>query len=223
MGLIRKLAEQARRPSGLLGRVAGWRMSRQNQMANEWTVALLDVQPTDHVLEIGFGPGVGIQKVVALASEGRVSGVDHSELMVKQASKRNAQGIASGRVDLRHGIASSLPYADDTVDKVLSVNVIYFWPDPLSIMKEIRRVMKPGGRVAFHMPDIQEAMSGALTVPGVFYWYTGEEIAELLTRAGFGEPRIERQTVYSVPRRPMPSGLCVLAEKQHLMPSIRSS
>lgn len=63
-------AAQAGRPSGLLGRVMGRIMGWHNQPDNEWTISLLKIQPTDHVLEIGFGPGRAIQLAAGLPRMG---------------------------------------------------------------------------------------------------------------------------------------------------------
>jgi ubiquinone/menaquinone biosynthesis C-methylase UbiE len=68
-----------------------------NRQRNLWVVSLLDVQPTDRVLEIGFGPGLAIAELARRATRGHIYGIDHSEVMVRQASKRNAAAIrASG-------------------------------------------------------------------------------------------------------------------------------
>ena len=94
MGLWHRLAQQFRQPTGFLGRLAGF-FFRINLEGIEWTINLLAIQPTDHVLEIGFGPGHGIQQAARLAAQGRVAGVDFSETMLKQASRLNAAAIAA--------------------------------------------------------------------------------------------------------------------------------
>ncbi|MDE3091598.1 MAG: SAM-dependent methyltransferase, partial [Chloroflexota bacterium] len=85
MNVLRALAENHAHPKGWLGKVVGWRLSIVNRAANDWVVGLLDLTPTDHVLEIGFGPGVGIQRVAAIANAGFVAGVDSSEVMLQAA------------------------------------------------------------------------------------------------------------------------------------------
>jgi ubiquinone/menaquinone biosynthesis C-methylase UbiE len=89
-------------------------MARKNRTCAAWVTDLLDVQPSDRVLEVGFGPGVGIQLLTSSASAGYVAGVDPSKEMVAQATTRNKKAIESGRVDLRHGPVASLPFADNT-------------------------------------------------------------------------------------------------------------
>ena len=123
-------------------------MARMNRRCAAWVIDLLAVQPNDKVLEIGFGPGVGIQLLTSSASAGYVAGVDPSKEMVAQATTRNKKAIENGRVDLRHGSVASLPFADNTFDKALAINSMQVWPDAVAGLREMRRVIKPGGEVA---------------------------------------------------------------------------
>ena len=118
-------------------------MSRGNEPAIRWTISLLDIQPDDHILEIGFGPGVGIEYAAQKAAKGLVAGIDASETMVQVARKLNAAAIAAGTVDLKHGEVSSLPYEDDSFDKIMTIHCIYFWADAIACLQEIRRILKP--------------------------------------------------------------------------------
>jgi ubiquinone/menaquinone biosynthesis C-methylase UbiE len=119
----------------MLGRLAGF-FFRINREGINWTIDQLEIQPTDHVLEIGLGPGHGIQRAASLAAQGRVVGVDFSETMLQQASRRNATEIAAGKVELRLSDASKLPYSDSSFHKVFATNVVYFWKDPLANLQE---------------------------------------------------------------------------------------
>jgi ubiquinone/menaquinone biosynthesis C-methylase UbiE len=161
------------RPQGILGRLGGILMARLNQQCAAWVIDLLDIRPHDRVLEVGFGPGVGIQLLARSASAGYVAGVDDSEEMVEQATARNAKAIESGRVDLRHGSVESLPFADNTFDKALAINSMQVWPDVGAGLRETRRVIKPGGSIALGFtPYAGQPKSG---------------LPEMLTAAGFTE------------------------------------
>src|SRR5262245_39591475 len=116
------------RPQGSLGRLGGIIMARANQ-----TIDQLGVRPSDRILEVGFGPGVGIQLLAALASSGRVVGVDSSKEMVEQATARNAKAIAARRVELRAG------FADMTFDHAPAINSMQVWPDALAGLREIKQ------------------------------------------------------------------------------------
>jgi ubiquinone/menaquinone biosynthesis C-methylase UbiE len=136
------------RPQGVLGRLGGIIMARMNADCGAWVCGLLEVGPNDSVLEVGFGPGVVIQRLSSLATAGHVAGIDQSREMVEQARARNATAIQRGRVDLRHGSVESLPFDDDSFDKALAINAMQVWPDPVAGLREMRRVMKRGGRIA---------------------------------------------------------------------------
>ncbi|MEM5436924.1 class I SAM-dependent methyltransferase [Paraburkholderia diazotrophica] len=136
------------RPQGVLGRIGGKIMANMNAPCAAWAIGLLDVRASDRVIEIGFGPGVGIQLLAQQATAGKIAGVDPSPEMVTQAAARNAQAIARGRVDLREGSAERLPFEDDTFDKALAINSMQVWPDPAAGLAELRRVMKPGATLA---------------------------------------------------------------------------
>jgi ubiquinone/menaquinone biosynthesis C-methylase UbiE len=153
---------------------AGWEASSWRariSRAPRWVIDLLDIQPHDSVLEVGFGPGVGLQLLARLASAGYVAGVDYSEAMVAQATARNAQTIEHGRVDLRHGSVERLPFADQSFDKALAINSMQVWPDAGAGLREMRRVLRPGGSIALGFtPYAGQPKSG---------------LPEMLTAAGF--------------------------------------
>lgn len=206
MGLWHTLAQQFRQPTGFLGRLAGF-FFRINLEGIDWTIHQLEIQPADHVLEIGFGPGHGIQQAARLASQGKVVGIDFSDTMLRQASRRNADAIAGGKVELRLGDASGLPYPDNSFNKVFGTNVVYFWADPVATLREIRRATKPGGRLALYVISKEDLAKFKVTQTGVYHLYTGEELAGLLRQAGFQQARfitkLERHR----------TGICAIAEK----------
>jgi len=132
-------------PRGIIGRMLGEQMVRQHIPETTWTISLLDIQPEDQILELGFGAGRAIELVAAQASSGHVCGIDHSQEMVRAASRRNAGAIKTGYVTLSYGDLATLPFADNRFDKIFSIQTLYFWSDPAQILSEIFRVLKPGG------------------------------------------------------------------------------
>ena len=146
----RFLRAQFGRPEGVWGSVAGRIMARtpSNNERIQWTLELLDIKPSDRILEIGFGPGVAIALASKLAPNGFVAGVDHSEVMVRQASKRNAQALREGRARLLLGSATTLPRFDAPFDKIFTINSIHFWSKPVDCLRQLRGMLKPGGLIA---------------------------------------------------------------------------
>ena len=175
------------RPHGFRGRAAGWVMATRgsNRERNIWAVGLLDVQPHDRVLEIGFGPGIAIQEFARRATNGLVVGVDHSEVMVQQARKRNAAAVRAGRVDLRLGSAEALPRFDAPFDKILAVNSLLFWDDPVARLKELHDRLRPGGQIAIVYQPRGPGSTNEVAAR------TGQEIAEHFATVGLTSVRVE--------------------------------
>jgi ubiquinone/menaquinone biosynthesis C-methylase UbiE len=165
------------RPQGMLGRFGGIIMARMNQEFTYSVIDLLDIQPNDRVLEIGFGSGVGIQRLAELASTGYIAGIDYSKEMVEQSTARNKSAIDTGLVDLRQGSVESLPFEDNTFDKALAVNSMQVWSDAAIALLEIRRVLKKvEGKIALGFTPHSGQSSNGLT--------------EMLTTAGFTEMQL---------------------------------
>ncbi len=164
------------RPSGELGRLGGVIMARDNREFAVQVIDLLKIQPNDKVLKVGFGAGVGIQMLAQLASSGFGAGIDYSKEMVAQATARNSAAIDSGLVNLRQGSVENLPFDANTFDKPLAINSMQVCPDATTGIKEIRRVLKSGGRITL-------GFSRYLRQPR-----TG--LIEILTAANFIEARM---------------------------------
>src|SRR5688572_10369111 len=86
-------------PKGALGQLGGHLMS-QDRWLPTWVLDLLEVEPSDSVLEVGSGPGLGLQLAASRAYSGRVVGVDLSETMIEMAYRRNQDQIKADRVEL---------------------------------------------------------------------------------------------------------------------------
>jgi SAM-dependent methyltransferase len=187
MALRLRLVRQFGHPRGVVGWVAGWVMShrRSNRERNRWVVSLLELRPTDRVLEVGFGPGLAIAELARRTPRGRVYGVDRSELMVRQASRRNRAAVAAGRVVLACASVDRLPAFDQPVDVILAVNSLGFWADPVERLRELRGLLRTGGRIA---------IASQPRCPGADRDTTERAAGELrdrLTQAGFGQVRVE--------------------------------
>jgi ubiquinone/menaquinone biosynthesis C-methylase UbiE len=129
--------------------VTGWVFAHRpsNRRRNAWVVSLLEVRPADRILEIGFGPGIGVARLVR-ADAGHVTGIDHSDVMLRQASRRNAAAIRAGRVTLIQASADELPPDLGPFDAVLAVNSLGFWSEAGERLAELHGRLVPGGRIA---------------------------------------------------------------------------
>lgn len=189
------IARQGRCPSGLLGRFIGRVMAVETAAANTELLALLDLRPTDHVLEVGFGHGRTIERAAALVPQGFVAGVDLSNDMVRMATHRNRQLIREHRIELQLGDSARLLYPDCRFDKVGSMHTLYFWSDPEQHLREIYRVLKTGGRFVLGFGPRDDEHATANFPATIYRFYTSDEVRNLLERAGFQDIDMIEQSI----------------------------
>lgn len=186
MGVSKFMASQLRNPSGFFGRFVMSRFfNRSSAAINKLTLTSLALEPGDRVIEVGFGAGDLINRMVPVVSKGFIAGVDFSPDMVAVCAKRFASLTQAGRVELRCASAEDLPYAADHFTKACTVNTVYFWPDPAVALRELWRVLCAGGRlvVGFSPPAAIQRLP--VTKHG-FTLYEPDQIRCLLEEAGFG-------------------------------------
>jgi SAM-dependent methyltransferase len=152
-------------PSGWLGRIAGRIMLRTNKQDD--VVGVLDVQPGDDVLELGYGPGGLIRLLAERTDATSIRGVDPSPEIRDQASRHNRKAVRAGRVRLDLGTAERTGLPDASVDRVVSVNNIAIWPDLEAAVAELHRVVRPGGTVviAWHGGTTPSRIARSLRLP----------------------------------------------------------
>lgn len=203
MSFKQNIVAQFKQPHGFLGRLAGFIMANRpsNIERNEWTLDLLALAPTDRVLEIGFGPGIAIERTSQMVTRGVIVGIDHSEAMLHQAKKRNATAMAEGRVQLYLGSAAALPHFDEPFDKIFSTNVVQFWDDPAAEFATLYQRLAPGGVIATtYMPRLSGATDADTR-------RKAEEVVACVEKVGFMAIKVEEKAMKPV------SAICVLARK----------
>jgi SAM-dependent methyltransferase len=192
--LMRPMFQQFAQPSGWPGRIAGLLMAKGAD-DDRWLVDLLDLQPDDRVLEVGFGPGVAIELIAAWATRGLVAGVDPSDVMVREATKRNRQPVQAGRVQLLQGIAAELPFPDSSFTKALALHSIYFWPSVEDGLRELYRVLSPAGRLAIGV-RMYDPHAGRLNPSR--YGLTDDQVEDIksaLQHVGFRDVETQRRVL----------------------------
>ncbi len=177
------IARQSRAPSGWLGEIVARVMAFDTARANRIAVEQLAVQATEEVVEIGCGHGRTLARV-AQAPCAFLAGIDASEVMVRLARRRLHRWIETGRAEVSLAASGTLPYPDSRFDAALAVHVLYFWKDAITDLREIRRVLRPDGRLLLgYRPRDAEALAA---LPATVYCLRSVvETEELLAEAGF--------------------------------------
>jgi ubiquinone/menaquinone biosynthesis C-methylase UbiE len=186
-----KPVNQCKKPTGWLGRFVLRNMNARHSKVTDWGLAHVSVNKSDIVLDVGCGGGKTVQKLAEVTTAGKVYGVDFSPESVKISTKTNRKAIAAGRVEILEGSVSQLPFADGMFNLVTAVETHFWWPDLLGDLREVRRVIKPGGTLVV----IAEVYRGAETkISAMVEKYlpmTGmkflsiDEHRELLANAGY--------------------------------------
>jgi ubiquinone/menaquinone biosynthesis C-methylase UbiE len=177
------IARQAERPSGLLGRALGVIMALETRSLNDEVLHRLAIAPGERILEIGFGHGRTIERAARATTGARFAGIDHAEDMVAALARRAHRLVEAGRLELRAGDSSSLPWPDATFDGAYAVHTIYFWQDPARHFSEVRRVLRPGGRLALGFRERTPEVEAAVP-PEIYRLRSSDEVLALLTAAG---------------------------------------
>ena len=146
----KELIKNARKPVGELGHQILDRMNESHESMAQWGVTHFEINEDSKILDIGCGGGRNIERFVGQISEnGRVVGIDYSEVSVEKSTKLNQDAIDAGKVNVLQGSVSEMPFYDETFDIVTGFETIYFWPDFINDLKEVNRVLKKDGLVFF--------------------------------------------------------------------------
>lgn len=181
---FKQMAAQLRKPEGEAGIKTGEWMNTGNQQMNKNTLAVLDPQNGEDILEIGMGNGLFVKDIVENKPLLRYTGCDLSQEMVTEAAKLNAAHLESGQVNFLQGTVLDLPLENERFDKIFTVNTIYFWDQETDALQELKRVLTPKGLLIIALRPKHQMMHYPFTKYG-FTMFSKEELSELLTKNGF--------------------------------------
>jgi SAM-dependent methyltransferase len=148
----------------------------------------LELQADDDLLDVGCGSGGLLAEHAAHVRY--VAGLDASEIQVRMARRRLAGRLADGSAQIELGDAERLPWQDGRFSVVTSLNTLKFVPDPEGALREMRRVLRPGGRVVVTLSDSEPApqeaatRSGTTDAWGQWQWSDADAL-QLMQAAGF--------------------------------------
>ena len=197
VALVAWLMSQCRKPNGWLGRFLLWTMNRSHSGLTDWGLRDLPIGEHDTILDVGCGGGRTVEKLALVATGGKVIGVDYSSASVAAARRTNRRSIETGRVEIQQASVSHLPFSDRMFDLVTAVETHYYWPDLAADLREILRVLEPGGRLviiaeAYHggrlgpLPRlVMKPMRGKVLSVG--------ELRDLLSSAGYSEVEVREE------------------------------
>jgi ubiquinone/menaquinone biosynthesis C-methylase UbiE len=173
-------------PSGALGSLGARLLPRVAGKLYVMMAGELVLRPDDDLLEVGCG-SAGL--LAEHASQVRhVAGLDASEIQVEMARKRLAERIAAGTAEIVLGDAMALPWTDGRFSVVGSLNCLKFVPDPPKALREMHRVLRPGGRLVLTIDKQADkwGRSGEVDAFGQWQWSV-DDARRMLEEAGFAD------------------------------------
>ena len=183
-----------RKPEGTEGEKMLERMNQSHYEVTGWALSYWEIQEDDRVLDIGCGGGATLHRMAEKVTSGHVTGVDYSDVSEETSRRNNEKNISSGKMDVLEGSVENLPFADDSFDKIITVESFYFWPDPQENLKEVRRVLKKGGTFLLVADTYNKDGLDPKTLENICRFHlftpTAEEFRKLFEKAGFTDIQI---------------------------------
>lgn len=205
-----ELIVNARKPEGELGDKLLERMNRSHENLAQWVCSQLNIEKNDYILDIGCGGGVNVKRFAEIISDdGKVVGLDYSDVSVEKTTKLNEEFIKEGKVEVVEGSVSEMPFDDGTFDMVTGFETIYFWPNFIEDLKEVNRVLKKEGVLCFgnearHEDGEMDKYDDLIDLLDMNI-YTDEVLEKSLESAGFKEIELNKN--------PDNSWICIKAVK----------
>ncbi|WP_103070062.1 class I SAM-dependent methyltransferase [Aquimarina sediminis] len=181
---LKNIAQQLRKPEGEWGVTIGEKMNIGNKFINLYTIDALDIKTNDHILEIGMGNGFFVKDIFDVNHNIKYKGCDYSDEMVTRSKKLNERWVKNGKADFLLSNADKLPFKDSEFDTVFTINTIYFWDNPERILNEIRRVLKPDGKIVISLRP-KSSMEAYPFVKYGFDMFNRSDVSKLLLEHGF--------------------------------------
>jgi SAM-dependent methyltransferase len=186
--------QQVRKPDKWFGRFFLWIMNLSHSSLTDWGLRRVQIEGNFTILDVGCGGGRTIQKLAALATKGKVYGVDYADGSVAGSRAKNAQLIQAGRVEIKQGSVSQLPFPDNQFDLVTAVETQYYWPDLVKDMQEILRVLKPGGTLLVIAESYKKGAYNAIQRPVMKLLKSSnlglDDHRQLFTAAGYTDVQV---------------------------------
>ena len=191
---------QCQRPTGWLGRFVLWNMNSRHSKVTDWGLSHISIKEHDTVLDVGCGGGRTVSKLAAMVTQGKVYGVDHSKESVAVACKTNREWIDKRRVEIREGSVSQLPFSQDSFDLVTAVETHFWWSDLPGDMREVYRVLKPGGTLIVIAEIYKGASSKTSKLAEKYLPLSGmkllsvDEHRQLFAQAGYSDIQVVEES-----------------------------
>jgi ubiquinone/menaquinone biosynthesis C-methylase UbiE len=183
--LFKYVAQQIAKPKGLLGKyVLGPLWNTRNKELNDSVFEALHIEPGDRILEIGFGGGYLISRLIKKITNGKVVGVDISKDIVRAGQIKFERFIKNGKMELKCAKAETLPFPAKFFTKVCSINSIFYWESINDAFSEMYRVLEQDGEVVICFTS-KKSLEKKKLLADCIKLYDKEDVVKILHKSGF--------------------------------------
>lgn len=166
-------------------------MNLSHSLLTDWGLEHIPIEKDWTILDVGCGGGMTVHKLAQIATAGKVYGIDYSEASVTVSKRTNQSFIDTGRVEIRQATVSCLPFSENMFDLVTAVDSHYYWPDLVADLREVRRVLKPGGTLIIIGEKYRGGIYGGLYKKWAeqfkMTFMSAHDLGELIVSAGYSE------------------------------------
>ncbi len=179
-----RIEQQLSHPEGESGILIGDNMYESNFGMIGHAICELELENNQSILEIGHGNCKHLPLILKQTKNVLFYGLEISKTMKNEAEQNNAGYVASGQAEFKLYDGEMIPHPQNRFDKIMTVNTVYFWTKPVSLLKEIYRVLKPEGTVIIAFAE-KSFMQNLPFVQSKFKLYDKEAINQLVNQTSF--------------------------------------
>jgi len=181
--------DQFRCPTGIQGRAVAALMNNEHTALTTWGLKFVDIAPDAVILDVGCGGGKTVHRLSQMAPQGKVFGIDYSLDMVKYSKQVNKNLIKENRVEIFQSSVEKTAFMYDFFDLVTACETYYFWPSLPNAFLEIKRILKPNGKLLMVNEVIKDGIydveNAEMIKNAHLRLFTLEDIKAMLETSGF--------------------------------------
>lgn len=152
-----------------------------------WSYNNIEIMEDDVTLDIGCGSGLNVKRQQEKSPNAKSFGIDYSSTCVKKSKLLNKELVDSGDIEIIEADVQKMPFRDNTINVATAFSTVFFWPNVVNCFKEVKRVLKPGGKFyiiqglngVYDETLMDEPRNDGCT------FFNDEELKNLLLEAGF--------------------------------------
>ncbi|MCC9063005.1 class I SAM-dependent methyltransferase [Flavobacterium piscisymbiosum] len=181
---LQAIASQLKHPTGEKGIEMGNMMNETNINMTRHSIQNLQIEAGNKILELGHGNAGHVEFIFEQAENIKYYGLEMSELMFQEARQTNRNYVSQKQAFFSIYDGNTIPFEDNSFNKVFTVNTIYFWQEPEKLLSEIYRVLQSKGILCITFAE-ESFMKQLPFTQFEFELYSTEKAEKLIEKSSF--------------------------------------